>query len=693
MLETSEGAQRFAEQPQEFGAGKDVRLGFPELIGSENYLMAVFEGQRSIFEFVSLGRGDNNFLYFNLYVILQEKTEDNLSDNLIIFLEDVTERIILEQNLVQATNGTNLLVSALSESKYYIDKIIDSMADALLVTTTSGKIKIVNKAVEGLFGYSESELIGQQISMIIDDKNFFKQANQQPPLFANKFKNVEAVCQTKAGKKISVAFSCSVIQTDVQDLQNFVYIGRDITQRKRDQQRQVAQYATTRVLSESTALNKAIQKILPALCESLSWDLGEFWMVEEGSGEEGRGEYLPSGQLRCVESWARALVGIKEFIESTKKITFAPGVGLPGRVWASRSPLWISDVVNDAKFERSHIASRTQIHGAFGFPIQSGGEIFGVMTFFSREKQIPDEDLLQMMMAIGSQLGQFIQSKRAEAAQLESEERYRDLFENANDLIQSVAPDGNFLYVNHAWRETLGYSEAEIAQIKVFDVIHPDCLEQCLEKFQRVMSGEKIGQIKVEFITKNGEKISLEGSVNCKLVNGKPVATRAILRDITERLAAEEALRYQQEQTERLLLNILPQPIAKRLKRQENTIAENFSDVTVMFADLVGFTEFSTKVSPTELVEILNVIFSEFDQLAEQHGLEKIKTIGDAYMVVGGIPHALGNHASAIAQMALDMQTAIAQFSRETGQALSMRIGIHTGPVVAGVIGTKGGTR
>ena len=693
VLETSEGAQRFAEQPQEFGAGQDVRLGFPELIGSENYLMAVFEGQRSIFEFVSLGRGDNNFLYFNLYVILQEKTEDNLDDNLIIFLEDVTERIILEQNLVQATNGTNLLVSALSESKYYIDKIIDSMADALLVTTTSGKIKIVNKAVEGLFGYNESELIGQQISMIIDDKNFFKQANQHPPLFPNKFKNVEAVCQTKAGKKISVAFSCSVIQTDVQDLQNFVYIGRDITQRKRDQQRQVAQYATTRVLSESTALNKAIQKILPALCESLSWDLGEFWMVEEGSGEQGNRGDLPSGQLRCVESWARALVGIKEFIESTKNITFAPGEGLPGRVWASRSPLWISDVVNDVKFQRSHIASRTQIHGAFGFPIQSGGEIFGVMTFFSRAKQMPDEDLLQMMMAIGSQLGQFIQSKRAEAAQQESEERYRDLFENANDLIQSVAPDGNFFYVNHAWRETLGYSEAEIAQMKVFDVIHPDCLEQCLEKFQRVMSGEKIGQIKVEFITKNGEKISLEGSLNCKLVNGKPVAPRAIFRDITERLAAEEALRYQQEQTERLLLNILPQPIAERLKRQENTIAENFSNVTVMFADLVGFTEFSTKVSPTELVEILNVIFSEFDHLAEQHGLEKIKTIGDAYMVVGGIPRPLGNHASATAQMALDMQTAIAQFSRETGQALSMRIGIHTGPVVAGVIGTKGGTR
>jgi len=203
------------------------------------------------------------------------------------------------------------------------------------------------------------------------------------------------------------------------------------------------------------------------------------------------------------------------------------------------------------------------------------------------------------------------------------------------------------------------------------------------------MSGKNTNRVKAEFITKDGQKISVEGSVNCKFVDNKLVATRAIFRDITERLQAEEALRYQQQQTERLLLNILPGPIAERLKQEETTIAENFADVTVMFADLVGFTELSSTVSPTELVEILNVIFSEFDQLAEKHGLEKIKTIGDAYMVVGGLPVPQSNHAIAIAEMALDMQTSIAQFSEETGRILNIRIGINTGPVVAGVIGTK----
>lgn len=141
--------------------------------------------------------------------------------------------------------------------------------------------------------------------------------------------------------------------------------------------------------------------------------------------------------------------------------------------------------------------------------------------------------------------------------------------------------------------------------------------------------------------------------------------------------------------SERLLLNILPEPIAQRLKQEEHTIADHFNEVTVMFADIVGFTELAAKTPPIELVEILNVIFSEFDQLANAHGLEKIKTIGDAYMVVGGLPEEKPNHAEAIAAMALDMQTAVTEFCKDTGKALSIRIGINTGPVIAGIIGTK----
>jgi adenylate cyclase len=148
-------------------------------------------------------------------------------------------------------------------------------------------------------------------------------------------------------------------------------------------------------------------------------------------------------------------------------------------------------------------------------------------------------------------------------------------------------------------------------------------------------------------------------------------------------------LAIEQAKSERLLLNILPEPIAQRLKREELTIADHFSEVTVLFADIVGFTELASQTSPIELVEILNEIFSEFDHLTEIHSLEKIKTIGDAYMVVGGLPMPMANHAEAIAQMALDMQIVIQQFCQETGKSFNIRIGINTGPVIAGIIGTK----
>jgi class 3 adenylate cyclase len=160
-------------------------------------------------------------------------------------------------------------------------------------------------------------------------------------------------------------------------------------------------------------------------------------------------------------------------------------------------------------------------------------------------------------------------------------------------------------------------------------------------------------------------------------------------RDITERKQAEDALRAEQEKSERLLLNILPQAIADRLKQNETTIAEYFPEVTVLFADIVGFTPLSAIMNPIDLVELLNQIFSGFDMLCEQHGLEKIKTIGDAYMVVGGIPAPRADHAEAIALMALDMQTAMARFNAHHKKYFSIRVGIHSGPVVAGVIGLK----
>lgn len=161
------------------------------------------------------------------------------------------------------------------------------------------------------------------------------------------------------------------------------------------------------------------------------------------------------------------------------------------------------------------------------------------------------------------------------------------------------------------------------------------------------------------------------------------------VQDITTRKKAQAALHLEQEKSDRLLLNVLPKPIAERLKQDQSIIADTFAEVTVLFADIVGFTQLSARVSPTELVSLLNDIFSEFDHLAEKHGLEKIQTIGDAYMVVGGLPMPRSDRAEAIAQMALDMQQAITEFSDTHKQDFRIRIGINSGPVVAGVIGIK----
>ncbi|CAD5956500.1 transporter substrate-binding protein [Planktothrix agardhii] len=162
-----------------------------------------------------------------------------------------------------------------------------------------------------------------------------------------------------------------------------------------------------------------------------------------------------------------------------------------------------------------------------------------------------------------------------------------------------------------------------------------------------------------------------------------------VARNTTERRRVLEALQAEREKSERLLLNILPPSIAEQLKQNQHSIAERFEQATIMFADIVDFTGFSARISPSELVNFLNQVFSAFDELAEKHHLEKIKTIGDSYMVAGGLPTPRHDHVEAMAEMALDMQAEIRRFQGQMGQSCNLRIGINTGPVVAGVIGTK----
>ncbi len=586
---TSPGAQRFVDDPALLQVGVDIREGFPELVGCEEVLAEILAGASLPFNLKGITRfsPQQETLYADLY-FRQYCAVAGQTPWLLVFIEDVTDKMTLEQTLVQSTNETSLLLNALTASKDYINRIVTSIADALIVTSTQQTIKTVNQATEKLFGYRREELLDQSLALLIPEADaIFAEIAAALECSGEVALNLEVACRTKSGSKLTVAFSCSLIQTEAEDgeqglalTQDLVYIGRDITERQRTQQRLAAQYAIANILSASASLEEATHNILAAIGERLQWHIGELWIPAGEAGLRLVGaDFVPTSstywhdlppqleampQLWRVDLWFTPDAKADIFIDVTNRVVLSAGRGLAGRVWRSGFPNWVEDVVCDADFGPDSFAAKVGLHSALAFPIRSGEEMLGVMTFFGREQLPPDENLLQMMAATGNQLGQFIKRKQAESA-----------------------------------------------------------------------------------------------------------------------------LREQQQRTEKLLLNILPQPIAERLKQDVTTIADSFDEVTVLFADLVGFTEMSAHFPPIEMVEKLNLIFSIFDLLTEEYDLEKIKTIGDAYMVVGGLPRPRPDHAEAIANMALDMLEAIAQVNQETQQNFVLRIGINSGSVVAGVIGTK----
>lgn len=280
--------------------------------------------------------------------------------------------------------------------------------------------------------------------------------------------------------------------------------------------------------------------------------------------------------------------------------------------------------------------------------------------------------------------------KHAEEALRIAEERYHSIVDNALEGIFQSTPEGRYISVNPALAKMYGYASPEALIAEVKDInrqIYVDSNHR-IKFIEAIEKNSSVSGFESTVYRKDGSVIWVSETTRAvKDSTGKLLHYEGIVTNITERRIAQEALRFQKIQMEKLLLSILPEPIADRLQSGECPIADHFEEVSVLFADLVGFTQFSSQKTPAELVLFLNEIFSEFDQLATQHGLEKIKTIGDAYMVVGGLPIPRLDAAEAIANMALDMQASLTQFNTRNAQKFQLRIGIHVGPVVAGVIG------
>ncbi len=229
------------------------------------------------------------------------------------------------------------------------------------------------------------------------------------------------------------------------------------------------------------------------------------------------------------------------------------------------------------------------------------------------------------------------------------------------------------------------------------DVILLDLMMPNMDGFEvcrRLKKDLKTAHIPILIVTALSDRkerlMGIEAGANDFL--NKPIDIQDVILRVGNAVYAKhlhDQLQIEQEKSEQLLLNILPKPIAERMKKGETNIADSHPDVTVLVADLVGFTTLSAHINPEQIVQLLNEIFSAFDLLAEKHGLEKIRTFGDAYLVAGGISFPRPDHAEASADLALNLQEEIQRLNQEYGISVRLRIGICTGPVVAGVIGRR----
>ena len=293
-------------------------------------------------------------------------------------------------------------------------QIVEMALDAVIVMNEDGRIAEWNPQAEKVFGWSRQEAIGRLLyTMIIPPR--YREAHRrgierfvatgEGPMLK---KRVELAARHRDGHEFPVELAISPSRRG--EAWSFSAFVRDISEIKMSERRRSAQYAVTLVLAEASTLGDAAPKILKAICESLDWQVGAVWSVD-----------LTVKRLRCVELWHDPATQISAFETVSRDMTFAAGLGLPGRVWATHQPAWIPDVVRDANFPRAPAAAREGLHGAFGFPILSGEKVVGVLEFFSHEIRQPDPDLLQMFTAIGAQIGQFTERKQLEQQFLQAQ--------------------------------------------------------------------------------------------------------------------------------------------------------------------------------------------------------------------------------------------------------------------------------
>src|SRR5437879_1702356 len=305
-------------------------------------------------------------------------------------------------------------------------------------------------------------------------------------------------------------------------------IAKDVTQSKRAEALQNLEHSVAHSVAEAVSVTAATTAAIRAICETEGWECGRYFRPDS-----------EAGVLRLDESWGIQDPAIQEFLERSREIVYRPGVGLMGRVWQSGQPLWVADLTRDSRAQRAASGADAGIRGGFVFPVRSEGKVVGVLGFNSRQGRETDEGQLKAILVIGSQIGQFLERKRAE----EEQRRFRTAMDASADLMLLVDPTSLLhVDVNDAACRALAYSRDELLTMSPADIFSTSRGE-LTRLYERMITGELIAPtVKGYYRRKDGSQLPVEAYPRA-VRTGEGHVIVSIARDVSDRLAAEETLR------------------------------------------------------------------------------------------------------------------------------------------------------
>jgi PAS domain S-box-containing protein len=420
--------------------------------------------------------------------------------------------------------------------------LIASRTDnAVILTDAAGFTTWVNEGFTRLTGYSLEEMLGRKPGSVLQGQGTNPETVRYigEQLRKGEGFSVEIQNYGKDGRSYWLAVEVQPIRDEQGKITSFMAIESDVTGRRAAQQRLTIQYEVSRALVEATSYSEAMPQVLRLIGETLGWEVGQLWRRH-------------GDRLHLAESWQTPSGNFSDFLEASRQMTFEPGRGTLGRVWAAGNPVRTSNVLTETDGERGQAAAAAGLRSGFAFPVLSRGELWGVLEFFGRSMQEPDELLLKMFGSVGHQIGQFVTRCEVEKALQQTNTLQRAILESANYSIISTDRDGIIRSFNSAAERMLGYSSAEVVGVTTPEIIHdvPEVVARAAELsrelgrhveagFEAFVARAKLGkpdEREWTYVRKDGSRFPVLLSVTALFDQANQVTGYlGIASDITER--------------------------------------------------------------------------------------------------------------------------------------------------------------